>query len=183
MVSLGGTGNGIGTAAVPGEQATLQKTLEVFGISGETWEAYRQVKSAYGEEAGVDFGASGTLRSTSATLFLRAGKPVDNGITYRPLSGGKPLARSAEPAPADLSVADRLQERLESIRSRDEDWVRKTYSLGESEEEARFARRVAEDYRHMAEVAKRLLEVLEGGNVSVPAGKGTAPSRLLDLRA
>lgn len=169
MVSLSSVGHA-GFSVNP----AVDRTLALFGVGREEWNAYQQVKRDYAQETGVDFGATGTLRSMSQTLFLpgNGGTAVKNGITYNPVVNGKPTTR---PEVDEASLAQRLRGRLDDLGSRDEAWVRKTYSLGESKEDQSFARRVAEDYGHMVQVVERLLKVL------LP--EENSATSLLDVRA
>lgn len=150
---------------------SVQKMTNSFQISKEVAEIYQNTKKAYQEETGADF-STGALQTTSVQLFHKlvlANAESGTGLlanykppSHNPIINSKPIKPTLNVSlePKSISIVEHLQNELENINRRDEEWVKKHYSLKNTPEDQEFVAKTVEDYWHMAEFTKRLITAL-----------------------
>ncbi|MGE4296059.1 MAG: hypothetical protein AB7E49_10190 [Campylobacterales bacterium] len=124
------------------QEQVAEKLAASFYISQKEAEVYLQTRKAYAEETGVDFGSSSLLRSNTVQVLAGLSRVGDRTIENYG------------------SVVNYLQMRAEEFNSRDEAWVRQTYSLTDSSKDRAFASKMAEDYRHLAAFTLKLADAM-----------------------
>ncbi|MGE4296057.1 MAG: hypothetical protein AB7E49_10180 [Campylobacterales bacterium] len=142
------TSNSVSSSSASASQPRLtqeqvaEKLAASFYISQKEAEVYLQTKEAYKKETGADFSSS-TLLGTNTIQVL----------------GG--LSRVGDRVIENYgSVVNYLRMQAEEFSSRDEAWVRRTYSLSNSPKDQAFAAKKAEDYRHLAAFTLKLADAM-----------------------
>ncbi|MCV6608992.1 MAG: hypothetical protein OIF32_12335 [Campylobacterales bacterium] len=144
------------------DEETISKQLSFFNISRDIWDIFMETKKSFAKEKNMDFSTSALSLSTLHIL------PIQNlkytGPAYEPIYPTKSMERAAElkrvvetqknePTGDYFEWYSHLKERIEDLSSRDESWVRRTYSLGSSDIDNAFAKEKVSQYKILTELA------------------------------